>query len=98
MLPKCDETTRSSAHCLQGLTQTGRRHGCELTTRRNGPNEQETGIVRSVVMADLHDCRIILRMEDGEHAYLAHIYFDNYDFLVKAYRALTDRKDRQGLW
>jgi hypothetical protein len=52
------------------------------------PNEAETGIIRSVVMADLHDCRIALQMEDGTHSYLAHLYFDNYEFCLKAHRAL----------
>ena len=39
-------------------------------------------------MADLHDRRITLQMEDGTHSYLAHLYFDNYEFCLKAHRAL----------
>ena len=54
------------------------------------PNEAEAGIIRSVVMTDLHDCRITLHMEDGTHSYLAHLYFDNYEFCLKAHCALMD--------
>jgi len=52
------------------------------------PYEHEAGIIRSVVMADLQACRISLRMEDGSYSYLAHLYFDNYDFCLKAHSAL----------
>jgi|SRR5215467_16210478 len=52
------------------------------------PYEHEAGIIRSVVMADLRACRISLRMEDGSYSYLAHLYFDNYDFCLKAHSAL----------
>ena len=52
------------------------------------PNDAETGIIRSVVMADLQARRIALHMEDGECTYLAHLYFDNYDFCLRAYDAL----------
>ena len=53
-------------------------------------SEGENGIITSIAIADLAQRRISLQMKDGDHCYLAHLYFDNYDFCLKAHQALMN--------
>jgi hypothetical protein len=53
-------------------------------------SEGENGIITSVAISDLAQRRISLQMKDGDHCYLAHLYFDNYDFCLKAHQALMN--------
>jgi len=48
----------------------------------------EVGTLIRASMHDLHECRISLRMQNGEHEYVGHLLIDDSDFCLEVCRVL----------